>query len=480
MVSLKQAVTLGMVFTSATLIGYDSGYLNGVLASEDFIQRYGVREDGGDNWYLTARTRALFTSMFAPGTIVGCLLASAIADRVGRKGSFLLAAIACMVGVSVQAAGPPSSAFIVARLVHGIGLGLISIVVLTCGNVVACAISLATSNLSGSKSWRITIAFQLSLALFVFLGAIIVPESPTILLRRGKIDDATRSVLALRNLQPGSTELHNVLQEVQAWLTEENSFGKVDVKDCFRGTNLRRTLVGVGMAFMTLATGINFWFGYGVTFFEAAGVKNAYLISLILPITNCVFTAPSIYLIEKIGRRALMFAGGAVMALSEILTAVIHTVAPGSTASTNMILAGTIMFIAGYASSWGPAGWLLMAEPYSARLRTHSTTLSMIVYWVTTWGVGFVTPYIVDETAANLGVNITYIWFATTIISLIWAYLCVPELAGLSTAEVDILFEEKVPAWKSIAWKKELQIVEGAVSPEDGPCLVFEPSKEIQ
>lgn len=80
-----------------------------------------------------------------------------------------------------------------------------------------------------------------------------------------------------------------------------------------------------------------------------------------------------------------------------------------------------------------------MAEPYSARLRTHSTTLSMMVYWITTWAVGFVTPYVVDETAADLGVNIAYIWFSITIISIVWAFLCVPELSGLSITEAGFL-----------------------------------------
>ncbi|KAF9638990.1 monosaccharide transporter [Lasiodiplodia theobromae] len=362
--------------------------------------------------------------MFVPGTIIGCLLASAIPDRVGRKGTFLLAAIACGVGVAVQAAGPPAVVFVIARLVHGIGLGLISIVT-----------PVYLVEASSGTTRGITVATQLALVLVVVAGAVIAPESPTILLRRGKVNETEQSIITLRNLQPGSIELDTAMQEIRNWLAEQALAGTANMVECFRGTNLRRTLIGIGMAIMTIATGITFWFSYGTTFFEAVGLDDAYLVSLVLAITNCVFTAPSIVLVEKVGRRPLMFIGGAVMAFSELLTAVIHTISPGSRTAANMLLVGSILFIAGYASSWGPTGWLLMAEPYSARLRTHSTTLSMMVYWITTWAVGFVTPYVVDETAADLG--------------------------------VDMLFNQKVPAWRSVSWKKKLRTVDG-----------IEPSKE--
>jgi len=65
--------------------------------------------------------------------------------------------------------------------------------------------------------------------------------------------------------------------------------------------------------------------------------------------------------------------------------------------------------------------------------------MTMIVYWIATWAVGFVTPYLVDATAGDLGVDVSYLWLGATIFSLVWAYLCVPELAGLSIEEVMFL-----------------------------------------
>lgn len=80
-----------------------------------------------------------------------------------------------------------------------------------------------------------------------------------------------------------------------------------------------------------------------------------------------------------------------------------------------------------------------MTEPFSNRLRIIQTSLVLGVYWIITWLVGFVTPYMVDPTAANLGVNVAFIWFGIGLVSILWAFFYVPELAGLSRAEVCLL-----------------------------------------
>ncbi|KAF4923577.1 High-affinity glucose transporter RGT2 [Colletotrichum viniferum] len=236
----------------------------------------------------------------------------------------------------------------------------------------------------------------------------------------------------------------------------------------------------MAMSFFTISTGITFWFGYGTTFFAAAGVDNSYLISLILAITNCVFTAPSMYLIERLGRRRFLIGGGVLMGLAQLLTAIIHSAAPDSKADKTMLVVGAVFFIACYAPTWGIGGWLLMAEPFSDRARNYQSSIVLTAYWIITWLVGFVMPYMVDETAGNLGVKVSYIWFGITVLSLVWAYTCVPELAGLSRSEIDKLFEERVSAWRSREWQRHLRTIQ-AVEAEPVKVLTVEekmPCKE--
>lgn len=83
-----------------------------------------------------------------------------------------------------------------------------------------------------------------------------------------------------------------------------------------------------------------------------------------------------------------------------------------------------------------------MTEPYSQRLRLHQSTITMLVYWLSTWAIGFVTPYLVDATAADLEIKVCFIWLAMIVVSIVWAYFYVPELSGLSGADVSLIFSK--------------------------------------
>ncbi|KAJ5490184.1 Major facilitator superfamily domain general substrate transporter [Penicillium expansum] len=473
--SFRQCVIFGMIFASGTLIGYDSGYLNGVLGSEDFIDRYGITDDSAGAKYLKPETRSLFTSILAVGTMLGSVLAFITGNRIGRKGSLILAAIVYAIGVIMQTVAPPPAAFSIGRIFLGAALGIISVVspmylvessngntrgrlvsfytlFLTCGNVLACGISMGSSKLSGANTWRITIAFQLFLALVVFMGAIVAPESPVLLLKKGKPEEARMSLAVLRNIGMNSEEMSQEYEEITSWVAEQSTHSSIQLIECFQGSNMRRQLLGVCMAILTISTGITFWFGYGTTFFQQAGVSNSYLISLILALVNAIFTVLSTFLVEKVGRRSCLLWGGMVMGVAMLVPAVINMVSPGTTSGHNSLIAGTVIFIAAYAATWGSIGWVIMTEPYSQRLRLHQSTITMLVYWLSTWAIGFVTPYLVDATAADLGIKVCFIWLAMVIISIVWAYFYVPELSGLSGADMDLLFKAGIPAWKSKKW----------------------------
>ncbi|KAI5241792.1 hypothetical protein E4T42_07882 [Aureobasidium subglaciale] len=509
MFSIRRIFTYGVVFCTATLIGYGSGYLNGVLAANDFARKYGVTDTSG-NYYLTSETRSLFSSIFAVGTIIGS----------GRNGGFPLAGFLYTVDIIFQLIGTVSTAFIVGRVLLGMALGIISITTptyliesssgssrgrlmalycqfLTCGNVLACGISMGTATIPESGSWRkrsspsvivcgthslsgVTVGFQLFLALVVLSGGIFAPESPLILTKLTRHDAARQSMSVLRNQELDSLELDVAMQEIRETLSDQTKFGTKHLEECFQGPNLPRTLLGSTMGFMTIATGVTFWFSYGTTFFAAAGVRNSYLVSLILALVNAIFTAPSVYFIEKVGRRPCLLVDGVIMGVAQLATAMLHTVSPGSSASRNCLVAGSVISIAAYACTWGSIGWTTMAERYTPHLAALQTTIAMYVYWLPTWTIGFVVPYIVDPTSGDLGINIAYLWTGTVAVSLVWAYLCVPELADLSKLEVNMLFEQRVPTTRSVRWQQQLRITT-VIRPEqcaDSQVIVSQLMKE--
>ncbi|RAH76767.1 general substrate transporter [Aspergillus japonicus CBS 114.51] len=471
------------------------GYLNGVLASPDFIKRYGVTVDGST--YLTARTRSLFTSFQVVGTLIGCLICDPIINW-GNRGSMGAGSAVYALGVALQAAGLPAPVFIVGRVCMGMALALASSIIpqylvevssgtnrgrmfafylifLTSGNVLACGISMGTSHFTDSRGWRITICMQLLIAACIGLGALICPEAPTLLLRRNDLVGARRALAILQARSADSPEIGDAVTTMQATLATTS--GQVDelstlqrFRECFRGTDRRRTLLGIGTAGLTILTGTNFWFNYGTTFFEVAGVTNSYLISLVLALINFVCSAPATYLMERAGRRLCLMVGAAGIALTQLLSGIIHDVAPNTVHDKHMLVAGSILFIAIFAPTWGVGGWVVMTEAFSVRLRLEQTAITMIVYWVATWFIGFIVPYLVDATEANLGANVCYLWAATCTACFLWTYFFVPELAGLSVSDMDALFHEKVPAWKSMQWarRRRLQVLDGATPAAEG------------
>lgn len=202
----------------------------------------------------------------------------------------------------------------------------------------------------------ITVAFQLFLALIVFGGALVAPESPVLLTKKGKLEEARQSIAALRNIGISSDEMAQEYGEIVAWIEEQSTHESVRLSEIFQGANLRRQLLGMSMAILTIATGITFWFGYGTTFFQAAGVRNSYLISVILALVNAIFTALSTILVEKVGRRTCLLWGGVIMGVTMLIPAVMNSASRDRIASNNALIAGAVIFIAAYAATWGTMG----------------------------------------------------------------------------------------------------------------------------
>ncbi|RAH51637.1 general substrate transporter [Aspergillus piperis CBS 112811] len=453
---LMFAVTLG----SGSLIGFESGYLNGVLASDDFIHRYGSCDAEG-NYSLSPTTRSLFTSMLIVGALIGCCSAPLLQKSYGFRGRFLLGSISLAIGIALQLIGKFEVVFILGRVLEGYTLGIISTTVpsylietvpstsrglviglyeqvVTMGLVTASGGNYGLSYLSGSKQWRIEIAIQFAHAMLLMIAGISNPESPRHLAKLGNHAAARTSLGRLRGLAADSPELDEAIAELQIWLLEDaEQQQKARLRECFEGPNLRRLVLGCSMGFHAESTGIVFFLSYSTTFLAGAGITNAYLITFIIGLVMSASTLPSIYCLDHLGRRSCAFIGGTMMLIVCIVTGAIHSAAPLSAASQHALIAGSLLFIFAYASSWGSLAWLVITEAYSSRLRTYQSTISMCFYWISQWIFGFITPYMVDESAGNLGVNMMYVLAGFTVLSLAWAYFYLPELSGLTQAEVN-------------------------------------------
>jgi MFS family permease len=263
--------------------GYDSGYINGVNASElfiSYIEGDGIKE-------LSGPRTSLITSILSCGTFFGAIIAGDVADIIGRKWTVIMGCFIYMVGVIIQMITGPNNALgaiVSGRLIAGIGVGFESAIVIlymseicprkvrgalvagyqfciTIGILLASCVCYATKDRGDSGEYRIPIAIQFPWALILGGGLLFLPDSPRYYVKKGKIEQATDALARVRGQPLDSVYVQNELAEIIA--NEEYERALIPSTtwigswaSCFKGSlwhqgsNLRRTILGTSLQMM--------------------------------------------------------------------------------------------------------------------------------------------------------------------------------------------------------------------------------------
>jgi MFS family permease len=158
------------------------------------------------------------------------------------------------------------------------------------------------------------------------------------------------------------------------------SEGRFSVSSCKSGNSVSPLKI-----LLMLVTGVNFVFYFGTMFFKSAGMKDPFLVAMIMGTVNCLCTFPGMYLVERIGRRKLLLYGALVQFISQGLVGIIHVATNGQAAVCTAVFTGT--FIAAFAASWGPCAWVITSELFSLKTRAKQMSFAAAGNWYT-WHVG--------------------------------------------------------------------------------------------
>ncbi|KAK4151088.1 general substrate transporter [Chaetomidium leptoderma] len=478
--SSAPAIMVGLfVATGGLLFGYDTGAINGILAMDTFKQDFttGFIDDNGRPGMYPSEV-SLIVAMLSAGTAVGALLAAPIGDFWGRRLSLIFAIGVFCIGGIFQVCAINVALLVVGRTIAGIGVGIVSVLVplyqsemapkwirgtlvcayqlsITAGLLAAATVNILTYRLPSAAAYRIPMGLQLTWAVVLALGLLVLPETPRYLVKRGLKDAAALSLSRLRRLDITHPALIEELAEIQANHEYEMALGPDTYKDIFLGEPHlgRRTLTGCGLQMLQQLTGVNFIMYYGTTFFNGAGVDNPFTISLIMQVINMVSTLPGLFVVESWGRRKLLIVGAIGMAICQLLIASFATASGENNQTTqNQIL---IIFVAIYifffAASWGPVVWVVTSEIYPLKVRAKSMSISTASNWILNFGIAYGTPYMVDKSVGSidLGSRVFFVWGAFCILSIAFVWCMVYETSKISLEQIDEMYERVDHAWNS-------------------------------
>ncbi|KAI9789463.1 MAG: High-affinity glucose transporter rgt2 [Peltula sp. TS41687] len=463
------AILIGLfVAFGGVLFGYDTGTIGGILEMP-YWQRLFAK---GNHTNITSSEKSLIVSILSAGTFFGALLASPMGDLTGRRWGLIYSTFVFTFGVILQTAATAQPMFIAGRFFAGLGVGLISALIplyqsetspkwirgtvvgayqlaITIGLLIAAIVNNSTSNRNDTGCYRIPIAVQFAWGLILVGGMLLLPETPRYLIKRGRPEDAARSLSRLRRLDVTHPALIEELAEIEANHQYELSLGKATYLDTVRGTLGKRLATGCLLQALQQLTGVNFIFYYGPNFFKSVGIKP-FTTNLITNIVNVVSTFPGLYMVEKWGRRPLLLFGAIGMCICQFIVAAVGTAATGSSAQKAMI-AFVCIYIFFFACSWGPVAWVVTGELFPLKVRAKSLSMTTATNWLLNFAIAFSTPYIVDTGPgkAGLGPKVFFIWGSCCFVCIAFVWFLIYETKGLSLEQVDELYSKVGKAWQS-------------------------------
>jgi SP family sugar:H+ symporter-like MFS transporter len=433
------------------LFGFDASVINGTVLA--LASAFGTSSAG----------TGFSVAAVLLGSAVGAFIAGQCADRFGRKSVMTLTAI--LFSVSAWGAGGAGSAalFIVYRLIGGLGVGAACVVApayiaeisppelrgrLTTLQQLAIVVGLQCAFLSnfliaraagGAErpwllhvpAWRWMFWVQLAPSIGYLFATLLLPESPRYLVMRGREPDARR---VMTRLWGAATNLDTLVSDIRASVGTDL---RVHLRDVLVPGTLPIVLIGAGIAFFQQASGINAVMYFGEVLWRAAGFseQNALLINVTLGANLIVATLVSMTLVDRLGRRPLLLAGGAVMtAMLALLTAVFFLCArhaDGTLALTSRqamaTLAAEHLYIFCFGASWGPVAWVLLGEMFPNRIRGSALAVAAAAMWVTNFTVTVSFPPLL----AAVGLGGAFCLYATfALLSLWFVYRWVAETKG--------------------------------------------------
>ncbi|MEM1126112.1 MAG: sugar porter family MFS transporter [Bacteroidota bacterium] len=442
------------------LFGFDSGVINGTV---DGLQSAFNSDSVGTGFNVA--------SMLL-GCAAGAFFAGRLADNYGRRTLLIASAVLFIVSAFGSGISTGSLEFVIYRILGGLAVGAASVMSpayiseiapaqirgrLTTVQQIAIISGLFAAFVSnyylaqaagastatfwmGYQAWRWMFWIELIPAVIFFVTLLTIPESPRYLVSSGQGERAYDVLARLF----GERHAEAKVADIRASLATDHRPSFSDLIDKATGKVRGVVWIGIGLATFQQLVGINVIFYYGAVLWQAVGFSegDALLINIVsggISIAACIGT---ILLVDKIGRKPLLWIGSAGMAISLILVSVAFSTgvldASGALQlSDNMgilALVAANVYVVFFNGTWGPVMWVMLGEMFPNQIRGSGLAVSGLFQWGSNFGITMTFPILLSSIGLAAAYGI-YAFFAA--VSVWFVLQFVRETKGLELEEME-------------------------------------------
>ncbi|KAK4132742.1 MFS general substrate transporter [Trichocladium antarcticum] len=478
----RTVVIYSLCMSSAILMyGYDYVIVGTVSAMPSFQQDFGVELNG--KWILPSLWLGLWTFVSPGCSMVGAVAGGFCQDRVGRRWSLAVGSFLSAVGVAVcfvsnrpagDAIDTRRAIFLVGKGFQGGAIGMVMATAQThmsemlppnlrgpvlaffpiftlLGQVIGALVIFACLN--HPDGYAIAFATQWPLSALPLIMAFVVPESPTYLTRKGCDAAAYTAQRRLDGRTVDVAETERTLQRLRAHVARERHLpAKATYRDSFRRGNLRRTLVVMFASIVPQLFGLTL-LSKASYFIQIVGMKASLSVVVLIAGIVCGLLAniASLPVLARLGRRPLLMSGLSAAALLWGTMGIAGIWSGDVTVWYSAAVMILVIVVCGL-GAW-PAATIVCSETSALHLRAKAQGIAWFTAGAGNALYGFVLPYIFNPDQGDLGAKTGFVFTGLCLIGVAVTYFIVPEMKGRTPAEIDRMFELKLPAGQFVDWE---------------------------
>lgn len=381
------------------------------------------------------------------GTVIGAIFGGIPTDKIGRKNTLIWIGVLYTISAIGSSLVNDPYTFAFFRFIGGLGVGASTIAApayvseiapakdrgrlvalyqfnIVLGILIAFLSNYLLSNI-GENAWRWMIGVEAFPALIYTFMVLTVPKSPRWLLLKGREDEAKKILHQMNS----DASIDEIVEEIQQHQNDMKEKGKENI---FMKKYRFPLILAFLIAFFNQFSGINAFLYYAPRIFEEAGLgeSTALLSSIGIGITNLIFTLLGVALIDKLGRKQLMYMGsiGYIISLSLVATAFFL----GWKGMAVPIF--LFIFIASHAIGQGAVIWVFISEIFPNHLRAAGQSFGSSTHWILAAAIPSLVPFLFS----TVGAGVVFAVFAfMMVLQLLFVIFIMPETKGATLEELE-------------------------------------------